>query len=103
MPLRLTDKLEIFIFMTGAMVFYMIDETDKRRVRCSISDRALRRFEPLMEWGEHDQKRVLSLHRQAIEEIASKKFDRGQFADDGETVQILEADVPPQEQGGQTA
>jgi Protein of unknown function (DUF1488) len=103
MPLRATDKLEIYIFMSGAMVFYMIDENDKRRVRCSISDRALRQFEPRMEWGEQDQKRVLSAHRQAIEEIASKKYDRGQFADDGETIQILEADVPPQEHGGQTA
>ena len=50
MPLRATDKLEIYIFMSGAMVFYMIDENDKRRVRCSISDRALRQFEPRMEW-----------------------------------------------------
>ena len=56
-----------------------------------------------MELGEQDQKRVLSAHRQAIEEIASKKYDRGKFADDGETVQILEADVLPQEHGGQTA
>ena len=56
MPLRLTDKLEIYIFMTGAIVFYMIDENDKRRVRCSNSDRALRRFDPLMEWGAQDLK-----------------------------------------------
>jgi hypothetical protein len=103
MPLRLTDKLEIYIFMTGAIVFYMIDENDKRRVRCSISDRALRRFDPLMEWGEQDQKRALSAHRQAIEEIATKKYDHGQFADDGQTVQISEADISPQENGGQMA
>jgi hypothetical protein len=103
MPLRLTDKLEIYIFTSGAMVFFMIDENGKRRVRCSISDHALRQFEPLMEWGEQDQKRVLSANRQAIEEIASKKYDSGQFADDGETIQILEADIPPQEHGGQTA
>jgi hypothetical protein len=56
-----------------------------------------------MEWGEQDQKRALSAHRQAIEEIATKKYDHGQFADDGQTVQISEADIPPQENGGQMA
>jgi hypothetical protein len=56
-----------------------------------------------MEWGEQDQKRALSAHRQVIEEVASQKYDRGQFADDGKTVQISEADLPPQEHGGQTA
>jgi hypothetical protein len=40
MPLRLTDKLEMYVFMTGAMVFYMIDVKNNKRVRCSISDRA---------------------------------------------------------------
>jgi hypothetical protein len=103
MPLRLTDKLEMYVFMTGAMVFYMIDVKNNKRVRCSISDRALRHFEPLMEWGEQDQKRALSAHRQVIEKVASQKYDRGQFADDGKTVQISEADLPSQEHGGQTA
>jgi hypothetical protein len=41
MPLRLTDKLEIYIFMTGAMVFYMIDENDKGRRGHNTCDKQL--------------------------------------------------------------
>jgi hypothetical protein len=98
MSLRATDKLEIYIFMTGAMVFYMINENGER-VRCSISDRAVRQLDPSMKWGEQDQRRVLATHRHIVEEIASKKYDGEQFAEDGVTIPILEADVPQQERG----
>jgi|SoiMethySBSTD1v2_1073268.scaffolds.fasta_scaffold1528372_1 Protein of unknown function (DUF1488) len=98
MPLRATDKLEIYIFRAGAMVFYMIDENGER-VRCSISERALRRLDPSMKSGEADQGRVLATCRHMVEEIASKKFDGEQFAEGGDTIQILEADVPQEERG----
>jgi Protein of unknown function (DUF1488) len=99
MPMRATDKLEIYIFQPGAMVFYMIDE-NSNRVRCSISEGALRQLDPSMKSGEADQRRVLATHRHIVEEITSKKYDGKQFADDGETIQILEADVPQRERGG---
>ena len=51
MPMRATDKLEIYIFQPGAMVFYVVDE-DRNRVRCSISEGALRQLDPpIVSWG----------------------------------------------------
>jgi hypothetical protein len=94
MPLRSTGDPGEPAFSTSTVEFEMCDDKDARRVRCSISDGALRQFDPRMELNKEACLTVFSAHRQAIEDLASRKYDRGRIDDDGK-VRVNEEDVPP--------
>ena len=102
MPLRCSGEKPAYGFLTSSVSFYMVDDNGTR-VRCSISDRALNQFVPNVERTEQGLLKAFRAYREAIGALAVGKYDRGQFADDGKTVKICEADVPPQDRGGKTA
>ena len=93
MPLRSTGEAGHYDFRTDNIYFFLSDRD--QRVRCCVSESALMQFDRRMQRTEQGRLRVFSANRHAIEDIASRNYDRGRFDEDGKTVLIFEMDVSP--------
>jgi hypothetical protein len=91
-PLRSTGKAGHYQFMTGGADFDMFDENDQT-VRCSVSFQALKSIDRKTMPDEIGMLQAFSRHRKRIEEIAIRRYDRGQFGKDGKTIEINKWDV----------